>query len=210
MVLYYLIALSPLSPFNRFIKRSFDILISTLGLILTCWIIFLAYLAASINTKKNGFFTQSRIGRNGKLFNVIKIRTMREDSTVNTTVTTANDPRITSLGRFLRKTKIDELPQLINIFLGDMSFVGPRHDVPGFADQLKGDDRIILTIIPGITGPATLKYGNEELLLAEQKDPEKYNREVIYPDKVNLNKEYVINYRFWNYMKYIFQTIFKK
>lgn len=129
---------------------------------------------------------------------------------INTNVTTDKDPRITRLGRFFRKTKIDELPQLINVFLGQMSFVGPRPDVPGFADKLTGDDRIILTVRPGITGPATLKFRDEEKLLAAQSDPERYNREVIYPEKVRLNREYVENYSFWQDIKYIFQTILGK
>ena len=135
---------------------------------------------------------------------------MREVPSFDTVVTTSHDPRITRLGRILRKTKIDELPQLINVFLGQMSFVGPRPDVPGFADKLVGPDRIILTIRPGITGPATLKYCKEEELLALQTDPEQYNLEVIFPDKVRINREYIEHYRFWNDIKYILQTVFAK
>ena len=176
-------------------------------MILTGWIIVLAYIAASIDTRKSGFFTQTRIGKNGKFFTVIKIRTMSYIPSINTTVTTTHDPRITPLGRFFRKAKIDELPQLINVFFGHMSFVGPRPDVPGFADKLSGDDRIILSVRPGITGPATLKYKNEEEILAAQDDPEKYNREIIFPDKVRLNREYIENYSFVKDIKYIFQTI---
>jgi len=197
-----------LSPFNRFLKRSFDFFVSSIGLILTGWIIVLAYIAASIDTRKSGFFTQTRIGKNGKFFTVIKIRTMSYIPSINTTVTTTHDPRITPLGRFFRKAKIDELPQLINVFFGHMSFVGPRPDVPGFADKLSGDDRVILSVRPGITSPATLKYKNEEVILAAQDDPEKYNREIIFPDKVRLNREYVENYSFVKDIKYIFQTIF--
>ena len=197
-----------LSPFNRFLKRGFDFFVSSIGLILTGWIIVLAYIAASIDTRKSGFFTQTRIGKNGKFFMVIKIHTMRYVPSINTTVTTTHDPRITPLGRFFRKAKIDELPQLINVFFGHMSFVGPRPDVPGFADKLSGDDRVILSVRPGITSPATLKYKNEEVILAAQDDPEKYNREIIFPDKVRLNREYVENYSFVKDIKYIFQTIF--
>jgi lipopolysaccharide/colanic/teichoic acid biosynthesis glycosyltransferase len=196
-----------LSLCNRFLKRSFDILASTLGLILTGWIIVLAYIAASIDTKKGGFFTQERIGRAGVPFTVIKVRTMRDIPPIHTTVTASKDLRITPLGRFFRKTKIDELPQLINVFLGQMSFVGPRPDVPGFADKLTGEDRIVLSVRPGITGPATLEYRKEEELLSGQDDPEKYNNEVIFPDKVRLNREYVLNYRFCKDIKYIYQTI---
>jgi len=191
----------------RFFKRFFDILASFLGLFFFWWLLLIAFILATIDTRKNGFFTQKRVGKNGKLFQVIKIRTMRDLPNFDTVVTRKNDPRITSLGRFWRKTKIDELPQLINVLLGQMSFVGPRPDVPGFVDQLNGKDRIILTIRPGITGPATLKFRDEEALLAQQADPEQYNREIIWPEKVRLNREYIENYSFWQDMKYIWQTI---
>jgi len=193
---------------KAFLKRLFDVVVSSAGLILLGWLILIAFIASSIDTRQNGFFTQKRVGKNGKLFRVIKIRTMRIMPNINTTVTQENDPRITHLGRFWRKTKIDELPQLINVFMGQMSFVGPRPDVPGFADQLTGPDRIILSVRPGITGPATLKFRNEEQLLAQQDDPEAYNREVIWPEKVRLNREYVENYSFRQDLKYIWQTIF--
>jgi lipopolysaccharide/colanic/teichoic acid biosynthesis glycosyltransferase len=196
-----------LSLFHRCLKRTFDLLASAFGLILTGWIIVLAYIGASIDTGRGGFFGQERIGKGGEAFRVIKIRTMRDIPSIHTTVTASNDPRITPLGRFFRKTKIDELPQLINVFLGQMSFVGPRPDVPGFADKLMGEDRIILSVRPGITGPATLQYSKEEELLASQDDPEKYNNEVIFPDKVRLNRQYVENYSFCKDIKYIYQTI---
>lgn len=198
-----------LSFYDRFFKRTFDIVFSIVGLVLTGWIIVIAFILASIDTGCSGFFTQERVGRNGKIFKVIKIRTMRVIPSIDTVVTTRNDPRITTLGRFFRKTKIDELPQLINVLLGQMSFVGPRPDVPGFADTLDKEDRdIILSVRPGITGPATIKYRNEEELLAKVEDPERYNREVIFPDKVRINKEYVLNYSFWKDIGYILLTIF--
>ena len=191
------------------LKRSFDFIFSLIGLLLTWWIILIAFIVASIDTKSNGFFLQERIGRNGKKFKVIKIKTMRPIKNQTSTVTTVNDERITKSGSFFRKTKIDELPQLINVLLGQMSFVGPRPDVPGYADKLEGDDRIILEIRPGITGPATLKYRNEEEILARQKFPEEYNKKVIYPDKVRINKKYIQNYSLSKDIKYILQTIFK-
>lgn len=198
-----------LSYCDRFLKRTFDIVFSIIGLILTGWIIIIAFILASIDTGRSGFFTQERVGRNGKIFKVIKIRTMREIPAIKTVVTTRKDPRITPLGRFFRRTKIDELPQLINVLLGQMSFVGPRPDVPGFADALKEEDRkIILSVRPGITGPATLKYRDEEEILAQVEQPEKYNREVIFPDKVRINKAYIQNYRFMDDLKYIFLTVF--
>jgi len=196
-----------LSSRDRFLKRGFDVLASTLGLALTGFIILIAFVAASIDTRMNGFFTQTRVGRGATLFKTIKIRTMRDVPDFDTTVTTSHDPRITPLGHFFRKTKIDELPQLINVFLGHMSFVGPRPDVPGFADELESADRLILSVRPGITGPATLKYRNEQELLSRQVDPEKYNLEVIFPEKVKLNKEYIENYNFLSDIKYIFRTV---
>jgi lipopolysaccharide/colanic/teichoic acid biosynthesis glycosyltransferase len=199
-----------LTPAQAFYKRAFDVMGAVGGLLLTGWIILLAFIAATIDTRANGFFTQQRVGRLGRVISIVKIRTMRNIEGLNTTVTTDRDLRITTLGRFFRKTKIDELPQLFNVLIGQMSFVGPRPDVSGFADRLQGDDRIILTVRPGITGPATLEYRNEETLLSRQKDPERYNREVIFPDKLRLNRAYVENYSFCKDIIYIFQTILPK
>lgn len=196
-----------LNAFQSFQKRSFDLFFSILGLLVSWWVILLAAFLATLDTGRNGFFLQQRVGRNGKLFSVIKIRTMRPSVTVDTTVTTANDSRITSLGRFFRKTKIDELPQLLNVLCGQMSFVGPRPDMPGFMDKLKGDDRVILSIRPGITGPATLAYRREEEILAAVKDPEDYNMNVIFPEKVRMNREYIENYTLTQDFKYILQTV---
>ncbi|MBL4900944.1 MAG: sugar transferase [Colwellia sp.] len=190
------------------LKRTFDLVLSAFGLALLWWLVLLAWLLASIDTRSNGFFVQKRVGRYGKLFNVVKIKTMRQTGVPGTTITAANDPRITRFGALLRKTKIDELPQLFNVFLGQMSFVGPRPDVPGYADKLTGDDRIVLSIRPGITGPATLKYKYEEELLAQQEDPRAYNDNVIFPDKVAINKAYIDNYSFLQDIRYILQTVF--
>lgn len=190
------------------VKRLFDLCLSFLGLVSASWIIISAWLVASIETRSNGFFLQKRIGRFGKPFSVIKIKTMQNTQSTNSTVTTVNDQRITTSGKFFRKTKIDELPQLFNVFIGDMSFVGPRPDVPGYADTLQGDDKIILSLRPGVTGPATLKYRDEEELLANYANPEKYNREIIYPDKVRINKDYIKNYSLKSDLNYILKTIF--
>ena len=197
-----------LSPGQAALKRGFDFMGSVGGLILTFWLIGLAWIAATLDTGANGFFVQERVGRHGRRFRVVKLRTMRVDPAVDTSVTTAGDARITRVGRLLRRTKLDELPQLINVLKGDMSFVGPRPDVPGYADALQGEDRIVLSLRPGITGPATLHYRNEEELLAAADDPEAYNREVIWPDKVRLNREYVENWSFWQDLVYIWRTIF--
>ncbi len=195
-----------LSRSERFWKRCFDLAAAFIGFALTWWLIVFTFAIATLDTRRNGFYIQERIGRNGKPFKMIKIRTMRDEPSVTTTVTTANDVRITSIGRFLRRTKLDELPQLMNVLLGQMSFVGPRPDVAGFADQLKGDDRVILTVSPGIIGPGTLKYLYEEELLARQADAEKYNREVVFPDKVKMNRDYIENYSFFSDLKYLYQT----
>lgn len=198
-----------LSSTQMIIKRTFDIVLSFSGLLLTCWVILFAFIAASLDTRASGFFIQKRVGRNGQVFRVIKIRTMCADSSIITTVTTGLDPRITRLGRFFRWTKIDELPQLINVLKGEMSFVGPRPDVPGFADLLQGEEQRILSIRPGITGPATLRYRNEEEILAAQDDPERYNSEVIWPDKVRINLEYICQWSFSKDIGYIIKTVFK-
>ncbi|WP_286963426.1 sugar transferase [Idiomarina sp. UBA3992] len=191
------------------VKRAFDFLLSFFGILISFWIILLAWVLASINTHSNGFFIQSRVGQDGKLFKVIKIKTMRPTKQPGTTVTKRGDPRITRLGAFFRRTKIDELPQLWNVLIGQMSFVGPRPDVPGFGDKLTGNEREVLKLRPGITGPATLKYRNEEELLAAQSDPEKYNREVIFPDKVRINLDYMRNWSLRKDISYIWQTVFK-
>ncbi|MGD9900845.1 MAG: sugar transferase, partial [Calditrichaceae bacterium] len=154
-------------------------------------------------------FAQERIGQNGKTFILYKFRSMIQTSN-GSTITTRGDTRITPFGSFLRKYKLDELPELWNVLIGDMSFVGPRPDVPGYADKLNGSDRNILLMRPGITGPASLKYAKEEELLSRQADPEKYNDEVIFPDKVKINLEYYENWSIVNDLRILFKTIFRK
>jgi lipopolysaccharide/colanic/teichoic acid biosynthesis glycosyltransferase len=193
--------------FQRFQKRTFDVVVSLIGLLFLGWLILLAALIASIDTGLSGLFSQERVGKNGKIFHIIKVRSMRPVQGIGTFVTTDKDPRITKIGMFWRKTKIDELPQLWNVLTGDMSFVGPRPDVLGFADRLRGQERLFLAIRPEMTGPATLKFKNEEVILGAKSDPEKYNREVIWPEKVRLNLEYINNYSLLHDMKYILKTI---
>lgn len=192
---------------HKILKRIFDIAFSVIGLSFLGWLILLTALIAYFDTKLSGFFLQKRVGQNGKLFNVIKLRSMKNIEGVVTTVSTTTDPRITKIGNFWRKTKIDELPQLINVFLGQMSFVGPRPDVPGFADKLEGEDRIVLSIKPGITGPASIHFKNEEDVLAEQDNPEVYNRNVIWPKKVEINKAYIKDYSLFKDVMYILKTV---
>lgn len=191
---------------QKIVKRLFDVGVSLVVLSFAWPVILLGWIAATISTRVNGVFVQKRIGQHGKLFNVYKLRSMREVSGVTTTVTSDKDVRVTSTGRILRKLKIDELPQLVNVLLGQMSIVGPRPDVPGYADKLEGDDRIVLSVKPGITGPATIAFRREEEILAGVDDPETYNIEVIWPEKIRLNCEYVRNYSFVTDLKYILQT----
>ena len=149
----------------------------------------------------------NRNGKNGKPFTICKFRTMHHQSEGDT-VTTADDPRITRMGHWLRHSKVDCLTELVNVFIGQMSFVGPRPDVPGYADQLQGNDRRILQLRPGITGPASIKYRDEEELLAQQTDPKAYNDNVIWPDKVKINLNYLDNWTFLGDIKLIFKTVF--
>ncbi len=188
-------------------KRAFDLALSAFGLLAFGWLILLAWVMSTIDTKMNGFFVQTRIGRHGKPFKVIKIRTMRPIEHVTTTITTDEDPRISAIGGILRKFKLDELPQLLNVFIGQMSFVGPRPDVPGYADALKGNDRKILELRPGITGPASIKFKNESAILAQVEDPIRYNDEIIWPEKVRLNLDYIRKYRLSKDLVYIWLTI---
>lgn len=158
------------------------------------FLVFLVFLSA-IDTGVFGLFRQSRIGKNAKPFTLYKLRTIHpEKQTISVT------------GKFLRKYKLDELPQLINILNGTMSFVGPRPDIPGYADELEGENRIILKLKPGVTGLASLKYRNEEQLLATQQNPKEYNDNVIWPDKVRINKWYAENQTFLMDLKILFYT----
>jgi lipopolysaccharide/colanic/teichoic acid biosynthesis glycosyltransferase len=191
---------------QQFIKRMFDFLFSLIGMVLLTIPIVILGIIASISTKKNGIFKQERIGQSGKIFNILKIRSMIANNTANH-ITVKNDKRITNFGKFIRKYHLDELPQIYNVFIGEMSFVGPRPDVKGYADKLKGDDRIILSVKPGITGPATLAFRNEEELLAKQENVKKFNDEVLWVKKVALNKQYIKNWSLLNDIKYILKTL---
>lgn len=151
-------------------------------------------------------FRQKRVGRGGRPFTIYKFRTM-VPSHGGSSVSVAGENRITPLGAKLRRYKIDELPELWNVLVGDMSFVGPRPDVPGYADKLTGRDRDVLRLRPGITGPASMKYRDEEELLAKVPDPQKYNDKVIFPDKVRLNLWYLDHYSFATDLKMIICTV---
>lgn len=189
------------------LKYIFDRLMALIGL-LCLWPVLLV-VAILIRIKMPGgpvIFKQKRVGRNGKLFTMYKFRSMTVGHG-GSSVSVAGESRITPLGAKLRHYKLDELPELWNVLIGDMSFVGPRPDVPGYADQLKGEDREVLKLRPGITGPASLKYRDEEDLLAKQTDPQKYNDEVIFPDKVRINLYYLHHYSFPKDIQMILATV---
>ena len=165
------------------LKRFFDILFSALGLVIFFGVLILVWLIAVFDTRTNGIFTQERIGQYGKPFKIYKLRTIQL-STVSGAL------QISRFGRLLRKYKLDELPQLINVFNGEMSIVGPRPDISGYYDLLEGENRKVLELKPGLTSLASLKYYNEDKLLQKQAFPLKYNDEVLFPDKVKMNLEY--------------------
>jgi len=167
------------------IKYLFDTFLALFLLAFLGWLILLCLILASVDTLSFGLFLQKRIGQYGKPFNIFKIRTINDKT-----------GHISKFGMFLRKSKIDELPQLVNILFGQMSFVGPRPDIPGYYDKLEGEDRKILELKPGLISKAALKYYNEEALLKKQADPLKYNDEIIFPDKVRMNLEYYYNRSF--------------
>ncbi len=200
--------INEISQINRFIKRTFDIIAGGIGLIISSPIILISALLVRICYGESGFFTQIRIGKDGKKFKIYKIKSMSSKVKFDTTVTTDNDPRITKLGKFFRKTKIDELPQLINVVKGEMSFVGPRPDVEEVINTLDEEEkRVYLSVRPGITGPASIKYKNEEEILSKVDDPERHNIEVIFRDKVDINSDYIKEYSFIKDIKYIVNTV---
>lgn len=203
------------------LKWLFDRLVSLCGLLIIWPLI--VVVAVLVKVKMPGgpaFFCQKRVGKDGKLFTCHKFRTMTMNHN-GSSVSVAGDSRITPLGAKLRHYKIDELPELWDVLIGNMSFVGPRPDVPGYADQLRGDDRVVLKLRPGITGPATLKYRLEDEMISAyvagrqaagdsreaQAIAVEYNDTVIYPDKVRLNKYYYEHYSFWKDIEMIFATV---
>ena len=190
------------------IKRLFDIIFSLIGIVFLLPIFIVVSFLIKIDSSGPIFFLQKRVGLNGDIFKIIKFRTMRVNHNNSLTITLENDVRITRIGKILRKYKIDEIPELINVLIGDMSFVGPRPDVPGYADLLKGKNRNILKLRPGITSRASIKYANEEQLLLDQQDPIAYNNDVIFPDKVKMNLNYYENNNIWIDIKIIFATLY--
>ena len=191
------------------LKRPFDLLLSLFGLIFFSPLLLTVAALVFFKEGRPIFFRQERVGRNGVLFKACKFRTMRVSSDSNS-ITISGDPRITTLGSFLRKYKLDELPQLLNVLKGEMSFVGPRPDVPGYMDKLSGKERVLLTLRPGITSPATLAFRDEENLLAKAPDPKLYNDQVIFPKKVELNLDYMEKATLYYDVKLILATVLNR
>ena len=200
------------------LKWLFDKIMSFIGLLLLSPILVIVSILLKVKMPGPVLFCQKRVGQNGKLFTVYKFRSMTVKAEASiaskdseaTSIASTEQSRITPFGEKLRRYKLDELPELWNVLKGDMSFVGPRPDVPGYADQLKGKDRDILKLKPGITGPASLKYRNEEELLASVDNPTQYNDEIIFPDKVKLNLYYLRNYSFIKDIQMIICTVLGK
>ena len=201
-----------------FLKWLFDKLASLFGLLFLSPVLLVVAILIKVKMPGPVLFCQKRVGQYGKLFTVYKFRSMTVKAEASvasrdsdaTSIASTEQNRITPLGEKLRRYKLDELPELWNVLKGDMSFVGPRPDVPGYADQLQGEERDILKLKPGITGPASLKYRNEEELLASVENPAQYNDEVIFPDKVKLNLYYLKNYSFIKDIQMIVCTVLGK
>ena len=206
------------------LKFIFDRVVSFVGLLLLWPLLLMLVILVKIKMPGGpAFFVQKRVGRNGKLFDCHKFRTMTVKHN-GSTVSVAGDSRITPFGATLRHYKLDELPELWDVLIGNMSFVGPRPDVPGYADALEGDDREVLKLRPGITGPATLKYRLEDEMIADyvvkqqnagdsrpmQEIAIEYNDKVIYPDKVRINRYYLHHYSFIKDIQMIFCTVLGK
>jgi lipopolysaccharide/colanic/teichoic acid biosynthesis glycosyltransferase len=194
---------------NKLMKELFDKLFSAISLILCLPVMIIIGLFVKLSSRGPIIFRQERVGQNGRVFNIYKFRTMYHDRSTQG-IPVKGDPRITPFGTFLRKWKLDELPELWNVLIGDMSFVGPRPFVQRMAEKLTGDDARILHWKPGVTGPASLKYINEEEILSTVDDPDRYNNEVIFPDKVKINLEYLDHWNFARDMKILWYTLIRK
>lgn len=188
-------------------KRIFDIIASGFGLLILSPLMLIVAIWIKLDSPGPVFYRQIRVGRYGKDFRIFKFRSMRIGSDKGSLITVGgHDARITRSGYLIRKTKIDELPQLINVFIGDMSLVGPRPEVRHYVDYWTKEQLHVLDVRPGITDPASIRYRNENELLEQAKDPEKYYIEVIMQDKLKLYLQYVAEQSFWYDIKLIFQT----
>lgn len=190
-----LIAMNFLSHKQRLCKRGMDLFLSILLLPVLILPILVLIIGATIDTQTFGLFFQKRVGQHGVLFTIYKIRTFQHTG------------KITNYSNKIRRFKFDELPQIVNVLMGQMSFVGPRPDLPALVATLKEPERIILSLKPGLTGPASLCYFNEETILDQQDDPEVYNESVLYPAKTLINMNYIKKYQLLNDVKYIYKTL---
>jgi lipopolysaccharide/colanic/teichoic acid biosynthesis glycosyltransferase len=181
-------------------KRLFDLFFASIGLIIVSPFLIILFVIATIDTKQNGIFSQKRIGQFGLPFTIYKIRTFG----------ISKKQPISKLGRILRNSKLDELPQLFNIIIGNMSFVGPRPDIEGYYDLLEGENRKILELKPGLTSLASIKYSRESYLLGNHENPFWYNDNVIFPDKVRMNLDYYNSNSIFGDIKIIFKTLFNQ
>ena len=188
--------------------RLLDILFSLIGIIILLPIFIILYLAIRIESKGGGLYKQQRVGRNGKDFYVYKFRSMRTDADKSGLLTVGGrDPRITRIGYFIRKYKLDELPQLFNVLFGDMSLVGPRPEVRRYVDLYTEDQMKVLSVRPGITDYASIEYMDENIILGKAEDPDKAYIEEIMPDKIKYNMKYINNRSVIEYFKVIFLTL---
>ena len=182
------------------IKRFFDIIFSLFSLLFFFWLVLITWFLAAIDTHTVGIFIQERIGQFGTPFKIYKLRTIQ-------VLPSLGKPRISKIGKFLRKYKLDELPQLFNVLKGEMSIVGPRPDLPGYYDLLDGENRKILELKPGLTSIASLKYSKEEYVLEKHLSPVIYKDRIVFPDKVQLNLDYYYQRSFWGDIGIILKTI---
>ena len=191
------------------LKRCFDLFFSVLGVLILLPLIIVVSILIKLTSKGAVLFKQVRVTKDGKLFKIYKFRTMRENSEGNKQITVGNDSRITSIGHILRKTKLDELPQLFNVIKGEMSLVGPRPEVPRYVELYTEEQRKILSVPAGITDYASIYFSNESELLGKAEDPEKYYIEKIMPHKIGLNMKYINNMGILTDIKIIMLTILK-
>lgn len=186
-----------LSSAHKIYKRALDFSLSLVLILFLWWILLIGLILSAISTRSSGIFKQIRIGQFGKPFTIYKLNTF--DAETN---------RPTQMGRLLRKFKVDELPQLFQVLIGKMSLVGPRPDIPGYADKLEGQDLDILSLKPGLTGPASIVFRNEEQLLESKTNPLEYNDNFIWPRKVRLNRAYLEKYNYCTDIYLLWRTLF--
>lgn len=190
------------------IKRVFDVFFALLGLVILSPVFVITAFAVGVTSKGGVFYKQKRVGRDNKDFIIYKFRSMCVNADKNSLITIGNrDNRVTKIGFFIRKYKIDELPQLFNVLIGDMSFVGPRPEVRYYVNMYSDSQKKVLNVRPGITDPASIAYRNENELLSSQDNPEKYYIDVIMPDKLRINLEYIASRSLFTDLKTILRTL---